>query len=106
MLKLTLLVAQAHTAGQVTKKQHVHDVVEGVCSSALLASCSQGLLQAVTTVCLQSVLLNCRLRVYHYYLPVFFWVQQQMQQHQEAFREKQATPPLVVRRDTDMCHLQ
>jgi hypothetical protein len=37
----------------------------------------------------------CRLRVYRYYLPVFFWVQQQLQQHKQKF-EGTDTPPLVV----------
>lgn len=41
----------------------------------------------------------CRLRVYHYYLPVFFWVQSQMQEHR-ARCEAAGTvpaPPLMVR---------
>jgi hypothetical protein len=33
--------------------------------------------------------------VYRYYLPVFFWVQQQLQQHKQKF-EGTDTPPLVV----------
>lgn len=38
-----------------------------------------------------------RLRVYRYYLPVFFWVQQQLTQHKHKFQGKD-TPPLVVSR--------
>ena len=47
-----------------------------------------------------------RLRVYQYYLPVFFWVQQQMQQHKQLFAGQQA-PPLVVSRALGMskCHM-
>jgi D-glycerate 3-kinase len=37
----------------------------------------------------------CRLRIYHYYLPVFFWVQQQLQQHKQK-HQGQTAPPLVV----------
>ncbi len=37
-----------------------------------------------------------RLRVYQYYLPVFFWVRRQMQEHQHKFAGKQEVPPLVV----------
>ncbi|WIA13411.1 hypothetical protein OEZ85_006991 [Tetradesmus obliquus] len=36
-----------------------------------------------------------RLRVYRYYLPVFFWVQQQLTQHKHKFQGKD-TPPLVL----------
>eukprot|EP00879_Flechtneria_rotunda_P016742 GHRR01017523.1.p1 GENE.GHRR01017523.1~~GHRR01017523.1.p1 ORF type:complete len:337 (+),score=79.56 GHRR01017523.1:153-1163(+) len=36
-----------------------------------------------------------KLRVYRYYLPVFFWIQRQLQQHRQAYGEQQA-PPLVL----------
>jgi hypothetical protein len=39
--------------------------------------------------------------VYRYYLPVFFWVQQQLQQHKAKFQGKD-TPPLVVSRNALM----
>lgn len=34
----------------------------------------------------------CRLRIYRYYLPVFFWVQEQVQAHKASG----ATSPLMV----------
>ena len=41
------------------------------------------------------VFVPCRLRIYHYYLPVFFWVQQELQQHKQK-HAGQTVPPLVV----------
>lgn len=39
---------------------------------------------------------SCRLRIYHYYLPVFFWIQQQLQQHKQKYTGQATAPPLVV----------
>ncbi len=39
----------------------------------------------------------CRLRIFHYYLPVFFWVQNQLQQHKAKHKGQATTPPMVVR---------
>jgi hypothetical protein len=38
----------------------------------------------------------CRLRIYHYYLPVFFWIQQQLEQHRVKHRHEEPGPPLMV----------
>lgn len=37
-----------------------------------------------------------RLRIYHYYLPVFFWVNQQLEQHRAKHVGAPTTPALVV----------
>jgi hypothetical protein len=42
------------------------------------------------------VSLPCRLRIYRYYLPIYFWVQQQLRQHKAKYPGT-AAPPLVVR---------
>jgi hypothetical protein len=43
-----------------------------------------------------------RLRVYHYYLPVFFWVSAQLRQHKQrhAASSGAPAPPLVVSLDS------
>lgn len=35
-------------------------------------------------------------RFYHYYIPVFFWCQDQISQHRSSFKEGEEIPPLVV----------
>jgi D-glycerate 3-kinase len=37
-----------------------------------------------------------RLRIFHYYLPVFFWVQNQLQQHKAKHKGHATTPPMVL----------
>lgn len=36
-----------------------------------------------------------KLRIYHYYLPVFFWIKQQLQEHKQK-HQGQTAPPLVL----------
>ncbi|XP_019458431.1 PREDICTED: D-glycerate 3-kinase, chloroplastic-like isoform X1 [Lupinus angustifolius] len=35
-------------------------------------------------------------RVYHYYIPVFIWCEEQISQHQSSFNEEDEIPPLVI----------
>ncbi|KAL0562049.1 hypothetical protein IC582_002498 [Cucumis melo] len=35
-------------------------------------------------------------RFYHYYIPVFFWCEDQISQHQSSFKEGEEIPPLVI----------
>lgn len=35
-------------------------------------------------------------RIYHYYVPVFLWCEDQIAEHQSAFKEGEDIPPLVV----------
>lgn len=37
-----------------------------------------------------------KIRVYHYYIPVFLWCEDQVVQHQAMAKNKEDTPPLVV----------
>ncbi|XP_022954057.1 D-glycerate 3-kinase, chloroplastic isoform X1 [Cucurbita moschata] len=35
-------------------------------------------------------------RFYHYYIPVFFWCEDQISQHHSSFKEEEEIPPLVI----------
>lgn len=35
-------------------------------------------------------------RIYHYYVPVFLWCEQQIEEHQSKFKDGEEIPPLVV----------
>ena len=35
-------------------------------------------------------------RIYHYYVPVFLWCEQQITEHQSKFKDGEDIPPLVV----------
>lgn len=37
-----------------------------------------------------------KIRIYHYYIPVFFWCEQEISQHSSKFKEEEEIPPLVV----------
>lgn len=38
-----------------------------------------------------------KVRIYHYYLPVFFWCEDQISQHRSLYKDGEDIPPLVVR---------
>lgn len=37
-----------------------------------------------------------KVRIYHYYIPVFLWCQEQISQHQSSYGDGQEVPPLVI----------
>jgi len=37
-----------------------------------------------------------KVRIYHYYIPVFLWCEDQISQHASMFKDGQEVPPLVV----------
>jgi len=44
----------------------------------------------------QALCAACRLRIFRYYLPVFFWCQRQLKQHRAAKGARATPPPLVI----------
>lgn len=37
-----------------------------------------------------------KIRIYHYYIPVFLWCEQEISQHSSKFKEEEEIPPLVI----------
>lgn len=37
-----------------------------------------------------------KIRLYHYYIPVFLWCEQEISQHSSKFKDNEEIPPLVV----------
>ena len=44
----------------------------------------------------QTLCAACRLRIFRYYLPVFFWCQRQLKQHRAVAGAHGTPPPLVI----------
>lgn len=90
----------------------VQDLYEFICSGPLLDKI--GITQEQVAESIDTWLLYgrylCRLfqlnelyltepqkaRIYHYYVPVFLWCEQQISQHQSKFKEGEDIPPLVI----------
>jgi len=90
----------------------VEDLYEFICSGPLLDKI--GITQEQVAESIDNWLLYgrylCRLfqlnelyltepqkaRIYHYYVPVFLWCEQQIAEHQSKFKDGEDIPPLVV----------
>lgn len=90
----------------------VEDLYQFICSGPLLEKI--GLTQEQVAESIDNWLLYgrylCRLfqlnelyltepqkaRIYHYYVPVFLWCEQQIAEHQSKFKDGEEIPPLVV----------